>query len=401
MQRGPWHQFGDRSQKMAIEQLQHKCGVGVIISPRDLAFNKAVEYSHDYHELGAHVLIDQQFYRPQFRNKNFASYPINDYRLEVSELKKISNTKFNEFANQLRLINSDISADGIIAPAIVYEAGRLDIVELNHHLFNISKQVGNDLGVPTYATIFLGRSATTSTDLMNSVLSSATACDCDGWYFGFEFEDVRIPFEFDSLLRFCQAGLTLSTTGKSVLHAYSGPMSLLSLSFGATGVGIGHSQNMWKFTPNRWQQGTAQGGGGDAPPRYFSKNLWGTIIYPDEISQLSQELRHDIIFNSLFSQVISPTAPFLAWSRWDANKHLINIISKEVSRIAQTINPRANAKEVLNLLQTSIDLHSRISSSGINLSDNTNVYQNTWYNVIEHLLKNHSADYDYLDLIYL
>lgn len=401
MHRGAWYQFGDRSQRMVIEQLQQNCGVGVIISPRDLAFHKAVEYSHIYHDLGAQVLIDQQFYRPQFSNQKFMSYPINDFRIEISELNKISNSKLISFANELRLINSDISADAIIAPAIVFEAGRSDIMELNHKLFGVAKQVGDDLGIPTYGTLFLGRSATTSTELMNSIISSATSCDCDGWYFGFEFEDVRIPFQRDTVLKCCQAGLILANTGKPVLHAYSGPISILSLSFGATGVGIGHSQNLWKFTLNRWQHGGGQGGGGDAPPRYFSRNLWGTIVYPDEVVRLPQDLRDEVISNSEFSQIVTTNRPFLNWNRWDANKHLVNIISNEITRISQELDPRANAQEAFVLLNNAIDLHTRISSFGINLIDGTNIYQNTWRDVIEFLLTNHTTDYEYFDLINL
>ena len=48
MRRGPWHQFGDKSQKLVEEQLEHNVGVGVIISPRDLALHKAIEYAQKY-----------------------------------------------------------------------------------------------------------------------------------------------------------------------------------------------------------------------------------------------------------------------------------------------------------------------------------------------------------------
>ena len=93
-----------------------------------------------------------------------------------------------------------------------------------------------------------------------------------------------LPSVRETVRRCCVAGLTLACTGKPVLHAYAGPMGLLSFGFGATGVAIGHSQNLWKFTRDRWMPAASQGGGGDAPARFFSKALWGTIIYPDETS---------------------------------------------------------------------------------------------------------------------
>ena len=36
MRRGAWHQFGDRSQRLVLEQLQGGVGVGAIIAPATL-----------------------------------------------------------------------------------------------------------------------------------------------------------------------------------------------------------------------------------------------------------------------------------------------------------------------------------------------------------------------------
>jgi hypothetical protein len=59
MRRGVWHQCGDRSQKLAAEQLQRGVGVGVVISPRDLAYNGAMDYAKQYHDLGTAVLTER------------------------------------------------------------------------------------------------------------------------------------------------------------------------------------------------------------------------------------------------------------------------------------------------------------------------------------------------------
>ncbi len=68
MQRGIWHQFGDKSQRLVLEQLQHHNGVGVILSPRDLSYDHAIEYAGKYRASNAEVLIDFQFYIPHFSN---------------------------------------------------------------------------------------------------------------------------------------------------------------------------------------------------------------------------------------------------------------------------------------------------------------------------------------------
>src|SRR5687767_7833642 len=101
MRRGAWHQFGDRSQRLAEEQLQHAAGVGVIISERDLSRRSAAEYAQSYHRLGAHVLIDQQFYNPQFTNPKLQTYPINKYRAAISQMKQLSDKELTEIASEL------------------------------------------------------------------------------------------------------------------------------------------------------------------------------------------------------------------------------------------------------------------------------------------------------------
>jgi len=399
MRRGAWHQFGDRSQLLAIEQLQHGTGVGVIISPRDLPRLKAIEYAQRYHGLDAHVLIDQQFYVPQFTHHNLDSYPINQARISTSQLHQISDSDIAALASALYTINMELSTDGLLAPALVYEAGRPDIVDLNARLFVAAKKAGDELGIPTYATVIIGRSANSSAQILNTILSQATALDSNGFYYGFEFSPERIPSSREAVLRCCTAGLTLACTGLPVLHAYAGPMALLSLGFGATGAAIGHSQNLWQFTRSRWTNTGGQGGGGDAPPRLFSSQLWGTIIYPDEIAQLSAGLRNQVLTQSPFSTGITANPPFVQWPRWDANKHMVNVICATVSSIAASTDPRENANAAITLLQQAVALHSNIAAAGVSLRDNTNAYQGNWLAVMNDLLNNYSDDFDYLALL--
>lgn len=396
MKRGAWHQFGDRSQKLVREQLEHGQGVGVIISPRDLTRNKAIEYAQEYHKLGADVLIDQQFYVPGFSNKKLATYPIDECRMTVSRLNSITDEELTKLITALQSIHGDLQADGLIAPAVVYEAGRTDIIKLNARLFRAAKQVGGNLGIPTYATVMLGRSVTSSSQTIDPILSRATSLDADGWYYGFEFGDERVPSARDPVLRCCSTGLTLACTGKPVLHAYAALLALLSFGFGATGAAVGHSQNLWQFTRDRWEPPTAEGGGGEAPPRFFSRSLWGTIIYPDETAQLSATLRSQVLTHSPFS---TPVASNTQWSRWDTNKHLVNVICSTVTHIAETKDARENSKAAMTLLQSAVNLHSDIAATGLTLRDNTNVYQENWRAATEELREGYSGDFDYLGLL--
>jgi len=399
MNRGPWHQCGDRSQKLVVEQIEHGAGVGVILSTRDLSYQKAEQYAAIYHDLGAQVLIDLQFYVPGFTNISLASYPTHEYRAKISQMQPLSDNDLNGLTVALQEINQNINADGIISPAIIYQAGRPDTVQTNARLFSISKQVGDELGIPTYATVVLGKSVTSSDKTLEEILSPATSLLADGWYFIFEFDPERIPSQVESVSRCCIAGLRLACTGRPVLHAYAGPMALLSFGFGANAAGIGHCQNLWKFCPERWQPQRRRTGGTKAPARFFSRSLWGTIVYPDEVARMSIGLQEQILTSSPFSTQITPGKPFLSITRWNANKHLVHAICSTVAEIAAVNEPRINATQAISLLQEAVKLHGTIVDTGLTLRDNTNVYQENWRLVLNELLENQSSDFDYLELL--
>jgi hypothetical protein len=395
--KGPWHQCGDRSHKLVLKQLELGAGGGIILSPRDLAKIKAVEYARYYRLLKAQILIDQQFYYPDFTNDNLKSYDISEYRKTISQLHEIKDDGLSKLAKELESINKELNTDGLIAPAILYEAGRPDIIELNARLFKTSKYVGDILGIPTYATVMLGKSATSSEKTMKGILSQATALNSDGWYFGFEFSQERIPSSHSEVLKCCEAGLILACTGLPVMHAYAGPMALLSLGFGATATAIGHFQNLWNITSQRFSSSSKKGGGGAAPSRLFSKNLWGTIVYPDEFSRLNSKQQSTILTTTCFSSEISPDGPLIEFSKWDANKHLVKIICDTVFEIATKDKIRERAKEAIVILENAVNLHRDIASNDILLRDDTSAYQSNWLSVMGELLTSHSGDYDYLD----
>ena len=259
----------------------------------------------------------------------------------------------------------------------------------------MSKKVGNALSVPTYATIILGNSITSSVDTINSILSEATSLDCDGWYLGFEFDTYeRVPSQMRDVYNCCLTQLKLACTGKPVLHAFAGPLGLLSMGAGATGVGIGHYQNLWQFTRGRFENRENTGGGGDAPARYFSQALWGTIVYPDEIQPLGINLRNSVCTTSPFSP--QSFQNLIPWDKWSSYKHLLFVIGESLSSIGEVATPRQRLRYARDILQNALDLHKRIR---LELKDNTDAYQGNWIEVIDKLTKSNSEDYDYLSML--
>ena len=399
MRRGPWHQLGDRSQRLVREQLTAGNGVGVIVSPRDLKLENAARYAEAYRGLGASVLCDQQFYVPEFSNAHLESYPTSRHRVSVSDLMQIDDAELAALRDDLRAVSETLAVDAILAPAVLYQGGRPDLWRLNRRLLGAAREVGAALGKPTYATVVLARSATSSDQTLAPVLEHVTGLPSDGWYFGFEFEPERVPSDRAAMKRCCSAILTLACTGRPVLHAYAGMMSPLSIGAGATGAAIGHSQNLWRFSPERWQPPTGQGGGGDAPPRFFSRALWGTIIHPDEIAQLEAGLRARVVTPSAFSGPVTANPP-QPWSRWDANRHLLAIIGAELSRLSGMGQAKVSANAVVQLLAGAVDLHAEIRrTTGIVLADGTGLYQDNWRGAMEDLLRDLDDNYTYLEML--
>jgi hypothetical protein len=240
------------------------------------------------------------------------------------------------------------------------------------------------------ATVVLGNSLAASDQMIRATLSQATSLDADGWYFAFEFSRERIPSGAEQVGRCCLAGLILASTGKPVLHAYAGPLGLISFGFGSTGAGIGHSQNLWQFSSGRWEPPSGQGGSGDAPARFFSSSLWGTVIHPDETVQLPTSLRSKVLTESPF---VSP------WNRWNANKHFVFSVCRTVAAISKLKNARSCAKEAVSVLQRAVALHGNIKAAGITLRDQTASYQSNWLKAVSGALNSYANDYDYLDLL--
>lgn len=393
MKRGAWHQCGANSHKLVDEQLQDGSGVGVVISQRDLSLEGAQAAAENFAAVGAEIVCDPQYYFHGYTNPQLESYPTNDFRKSVSTQKKISSADLKKLASALVSINQSIGATAIVAPAVAYEAGQPELAELNRKLFDAAKQAGNELSIPTYATAIIGRSAAQSDNTLGDTLDRITSLDSDGWYFGFEFEDERIPSSVTSVARCGKSALALAATGRPVLHAFAGPLALLSLGFGATSAAIGPSQNLWRFTRERGQK-SKPGGGGPAPPRFFSEALWGTIVYPDEVKQLPTGLQAQILGHSKYSAAVRRNT---AWPKWDSKKHLVTVIADMVRRIGETLNPRAGANAALSVLDQSIVLHTKIRKANVSLADKAADYQANWATALRSLLKSQKEDYDYIE----
>jgi hypothetical protein len=401
--KGVWHQFGHNSQTLALEQLQQGIGVGVIISPRDLKLERAEERSVQYRALSAKVLLDYQFYVPDFTNQKLTSYALDDFRNSVNSLRQVGQQDLDTLSSTIEEQNRRLATTAVIAPAVLYEANRPERLELNTKLFEAAKRAGDAIGVPTLATVGLAHSTVVSPHSISDALSHATGLACDGWYFLFEFSESRIPCERAEVLSCGSACLTLAANLKPVIHAYAGPMALLSFGFGATAAGIGHSQTLWQFDRSRWAAPVEQQGGpGATAPRFFSSSLWGTVIYSDEVIRIPPSVRSLVMTHSPHSQVITDPATHgtVEWSRHLADKHLVHVLGETATSIAARSSARASAQGAIEHLAQAGSIFTSIQNVPVLLKQESQcVHQTVWRGAMQQLLAERSDDYDLLELM--
>lgn len=396
MKRGVWHQLGDKSQKLTLEQLERSNGVGAILSPKDLALDNAVTYSNQYNELGSQTLFDPQFYEPGYVNGHFETYDLNDFRQSVSQLCQISDQGLSKLSDRLEAINRKMRCSAVIAPACVYEAGRADKIELNSKLFAAAKSAAEAIGIPTYASVVLSSGVMRSDAVAIELLSQATAAPADGYYCAFELEDPPLPSDADWIKRLGAIQLTLAAHGIPILHAYAGLMGIVSFACGIDAVGLGHTKNLRHFSLKRWSDSTGQGGGGYHPPRFFSEALWGTLVLPDETSRLPVGLWKRI---ASASQHGPNSAMDATWGRWDSNKHFVSVAGGALTLLSAEQSARANARDAITRLESAAELHRQIAAIPLQVKDSANIYQANWASALKELLARNASDFDYLQLI--
>lgn len=401
MKRGLWHQCGNRSQTIAMEQLKLGIGSGVILSPRDLSFKNAKQRASAMRKLGAEVTVDPQFYLPTSTVGTVKDWGLIVHRMSAAKLAKLSMQDVKALTKVIKQINEACACTAVVSPAIVYDAGQQTVVEANRKLYEAAREAGDALGIPTYCSVPVGHSVAQSNDEVIELLSRVTAFQPGGWLLAWEFNSGRVPSGAPRVRAFAKACLALAITGLPVLHSCAGPLALLSHAFGCTAAGICHSQNMWKLDRSRFVA-SMSGGGGGAPPRYFSKALWGTIVFPDEYAALSPTLRKIVHTSSPFSKGVGINPPFARSQlpKWDAYKHLIYVIGTMVQELGAAESARRAAEVAKQVLEVSVATHAQIEAfMGVALKDETAQYQPTWLDALDGTLKHNKSDYDYLDLM--
>ncbi len=394
---GVWHQFGNRSQKLSREQLEAGIGVGTIVSPRDLSPEGAAKYAEQYRDLGAHVVLDPQFHSVEHSVGQLDKWSFDAVRQSVTAGQDLRADQVDRLATQLADVNARLGSAAVIAPSLVYQPGHPEVAALNEQLFRAARIAGDSLDKPVLGTIVVGQAALATDAAFTRLLSSATARAADGWYYAAEFGPDRIPSDPDRLLRALKGCLKLTAAGKPVLFGFAGPTALLAVAAGAAGVGIGHAQNLWRFE-DRLAPREGSGGGGNAPSRLFSRKLWSTIVYPDEVVLLPEHISTELVEESPFAAPLGVRPPVPPLSRWDAGKHLVWVIGDELQRQFEVRGARARAASIAATLGEALRLAQEIANAGVPIKDNTLAHQLPWKRVLDRLLEEGEPEFDVLEL---
>lgn len=395
MKPGVWHQFGHQSQTLAADVIERGVGGGVVLSPRDLSLSAASAWASRYRSAGVDVIVDTQFHVPTYTNKTLATYGCDSFRESVASLGRMNAVKRRALSKRLETINRTLHATAVLAPAAIHEAGQGSVLRLNTQLFDAARGAGQALGLPVYATVVFGNSVLAAPEPLSRALAAATALHCQGFYFACEFQERRVPMTQTRVRVFLESLVTMALTAQPVMHAYAGPMAILSLAAGAHASAIGHWHNLWQFDRGRFAPpADARGGPATPPPqRFFSRSLWGTIVYPDETVQLPQRLRTRVMTHSPFSD---PAASGAEWRRGDAHRHLVHSIGGGASAMLRNRSVSARLEHAVEMLRSAEDLHEAVGEH-LTLRDRSASYQQPWRHALEELVRRRGDDIAELD----
>ena len=113
---------------------------------------------------------------------------------------------------------------------------------------------------------------------------------------------------------------------------------------------------------------------------------------------MGRALRSQVLTATSFCDAVMATPP-TAWTRWEAGKHLVCALAETSAELASLTTARASVDAARQRLTGAVALYSQIRQIGLQLKDNSDVYQENWRLALSDVLSNRATDYDYLELM--
>ncbi len=401
MRQGVWHQVGHNLHLRTLAVVKAGIGEGSILSSGDATYDSHKKTAKLLRSAGSQVLIDTQFHTPSLTNPRIETYPYNKYRLALTGQLRAGQPQLDSLAETLEEVNRELRTVAILAPSLIYEPSRPDIVDLNSELFSTAKLVGDSLGTPTIATVGIDSAVAASSIELDNILGHCTSLGADGFYLCYEFPSKLFRATVSDILTFSKTCLKLAACGVPLIHGYAGPLSLLSVGCGAQSVALSPFLSMWAFTKQRLEPSTG-GGDGSQPRRFFSTTLWSRIAIPDDLFFVPQASVSGLLqIHSPFSNVLANSdLSVVKWTKGDSEAHAVWAMGDVLNSLLALKNYRQIARQVIQGLQVAQEWHNHLRELNAHLkAQEETVYHQTWISALTRLLAENSDDFDFLELL--
>lgn len=271
---GAYHQIGHDSKNLINDPL---CSdfAGAILSPVNYDQSQTIGIIGSKPFSAFECIFDPQFYVPNSSRGKLSEWSYFPANFDTSDQGSFSH--WQAINSALASTCSTLGVEVVASPCIVpktYASDYFDfLVAIGDHLKSI---VPSKIGVLQTAVIPLND--LNSIDRVNELASVLTKSLSDGIYLVFYSEQGgrRELNDSGTLGLACQLVNALSRSGMRVLVGYTGSDVILWKESGASDCATGKFWNLRRFGPERWEESTSDGGGGQLP-YWFEASLLGYL----------------------------------------------------------------------------------------------------------------------------
>lgn len=344
---GAYHQIGHDSKNLIHDPL---CSdfAGAILSPVNYDRSKTAgivaKKPHDAFE----YIFDPQFYVPNSNRGHLSEWSYFPANFDTAD--QSSPGHWEAINGTLISTSSALEVDVVASPCVLPKTFATDyydfLVAIGNHLKSIAP---SSIGVLQTAVIPLND--LNSLDRVNELASILTKSLSDGIYLIFYSEQSgRRELSDGGTLGFaCHLLNALSRSGIRVVVGYTGSDVVLWTESGASDCATGKFWNLRRFGPERWEESSSDGGGGQLP-YWFEPSLLGYLREFDLDRMLAAEsISSTVLTTAPNAEIISQRTadPSKAWVGLSWRQHMwwFSQLEKDPSQGHDTVQKYLQAAE--------------------------------------------------------
>ncbi len=370
-----YFQMGHGQLEMIPNLISLGIGDGIILSPKDVKFNRCEKFVKDVRKIkpDISIIFDPQFYFPKFDHDNVVSYPYYIDNFETDDFYSNS-SKQKEFHNKLVETQLIFDADIILTPAIYRKTFSLANFRQSLDFANEFREVAESEGRPIYLTLQFHIRTLLDSDYFDKILSLVTNLGYKGIYLVLELE------EEEKFLWTNQANMYLVmkflhhlvNNNIDIIMGYSAQSIIPMLVTGITKYASGHHRNLRTFETERWSKEKEVRTPKD---KYYSHKLLTDLDIDSDLELLFQRkndlyelIRSPSPFdNSLFDGDSPATIP---WRRY-SYRHYIYCCDQMKTEVSSPDKSKRYT-EAIEILENADNLFSSLKKRGVSFKRRVN-----------------------------